>query len=139
MNDKRRTKTFPPYKRLRIVSEFAEHRKTAQEIAEKYMISRRTLFNWRDEFNNDYAALIGFYKFIVEDLCANGHRKAAEYLRDNAVDILTDSTGSKPPKLFDLSFGEIFDINSDKEGGEYISAQLEAFEALKILTGSNIT
>lgn len=124
-------KRYPPYKRLKIVNEFMRGSGTAQEIADKYGISRRTLFNWCRDFYSDYAAFIEFYKFIMGDLSANGHRRAAEYLRDNAIDILSDVAGSPPPSeelFFDDVVPTIADISDI--GNDSISAQLDVYRIL---------
>ncbi len=124
-------KRYPPYKRLKIVNEFMRGSGTAQETADKYNISRRTLFNWCQEFYKDYASFIGFYKFIMGDLSANGHKKAAEYLRDNAIDILSDVAGSPPPNA-ELSFDDVIPKISDafSTGSDSISAQLDVYRIL---------
>ncbi|MCM1276699.1 MAG: hypothetical protein NC299_15290 [Lachnospiraceae bacterium] len=102
-------RSYSPTIRLKICNEYlsGEARRnglTQRALCKRYNIGVRTLQYWLDEYKNDYEALLDFYRFIMGDLAANGFRKAAEYLRDYAVDILTDASGVAPPQNLELDF-----------------------------------
>lgn len=95
---KKRAKRYDsPTMRLKICAEYLSGRDTAENVAKKYHIATSTLRTWLRRYKKDYASFLDFYRFIMGELAANGFRKAAEYLRDYAVEILTDEIGDKPP------------------------------------------
>lgn len=129
-------RAYSPTMRLKICNEYMSGKAKAKDVAEKYHISRRTLEYWLSEYKVDYEALIDFYRFIMGELAANGFVKAAEYLRDYAVDILTESEASggiKPPKCLNLNFDDILKTiaPAPPAGTDEVLAGLEIFNSLK--------
>lgn len=109
-------RSYSPIMRLKICYEFLSgeaKRKglTQKQLCKKYNIATRTLQNWLKEYKNDYEELLDFYRFIMGDLAANGFRKAAEYLRDYAVDIFTDLVGAEPPSGVEIDLSGVIADN----------------------------
>ena len=126
-------RSYSPTMRLKICNEYMSGKAKAKDVAEKYYISRRTLEYWLSEYKEDYEALIDFYRFIMGELAANGFVKAAEYLRDYAVDILTEndvSGGIKPPQSLNLNFDDILKSIAPNSETDEVLAGLEIFNRL---------
>lgn len=103
---------------------------TQKELCKRYNIGTRTLQYWLNEYKNDYEGLLDFYRFIMGDLAANGYRKAAEYLRDYAVDILTDAVGIKPPQSIKFNFDAILEMDPKTDGEDEIADGLNVIGML---------
>ena len=119
-------RSYSPTMRLKICNEFLSgeaKRKglTQKQLCESYNIGARTLQNWLNDYKNDYEELLDFYRFIMGDLAANGYRKAAEYLRDYAVDIFTDLIGVKPPSGVEINLTDVLPELPNIEGNDDIS------------------
>lgn len=116
---------YSPTMRIRICYEYLSGQMKAQDVADKYRISKRTLEYWLNDYKNDYEGIIDFYKFIMGDLAANGFRRAAEYMRDYAVEILTDMLGAKPPQSIKIDFDDVLRDDVPTGSGDDISDSLE--------------
>lgn len=117
--------------RLKICSEYLTGGSTAKKLAAKYHISRRTIQYWLDDYKSDYAGCLDVYQFIMGELAANGFRKAAEYLRDYAVDILTDFSGMKPPANLEVNFDDVLADLPETSSGDDIGDDLAVFDRFR--------
>lgn len=123
-------RSYSPIMRLKICHEFlsGEARQkglTQKQLCKRYNIGARTLQNWLKEYKSDYEELLDFYRFIMGDLAANGFRKAAEYLRDYAVDIFTDLVGDKPPSSVEIDLSGVLTDIPFPEGTDEITDGLD--------------
>ena len=128
-------RSYSPTMRLKICNEFLSgeaKRKglTQKQLCQSYNIGARTLQNWLRDYKNDYEELLDFYRFIMGDLAANGYRKAAEYLRDYAVDIFTDLVGVKPPLGVEVDLNDVLPELPEMESGDDIGDGLDVFSRL---------
>lgn len=116
--------------RLKICSEYLTGGSSAKALAEKYHISRRTLQLWLDDYKSDYVGCLDLYSYIMGELAANGFTKAAEYLRDYVVDILTDFSGNKPPSSVEINLDDVLQTESASSSDE-IADDIEVFTRLR--------
>ena len=131
MSGKReRKRPYSRTMRLKICAEYLTGRAKGKDIAAKYGITPRTLQYWLDDYKVDYAGCLDLYKFIMGELAANGFTKAAEYLRDYVVDILTDFSGNEPPSSLELNFDDVLQIERTSSGDE-IADDVEVFTRLR--------
>lgn len=132
-NSKReRKRAYSRTMRLKICSEYLTGGSSAKVLAEKYHISRRTLQLWLDDYKSDYVGCLDLYSFIMGELAANGFTKAAEYLRDYVVDILTDFSGNKPPSSVEINLDDVLsDIPTSPSSGDEIADDIEVFTRLR--------
>lgn len=129
-------RAYSPMMRLKICTEYVTgeaKRKglTQAQLAKQYHISRRTLQYWLDDYKNDYEGFIDFYRFVMGELAANGFRKAAEYLRDYAIEIMTDMVGTKPPQSIEINFDDVFANLPDASSGDSIADDLAVFNRFR--------
>ncbi len=119
-------KKYSAYDRVRICGCVSQRKGPLTDIMKEFDICQKTLYNYRKELGGSYAEMIDFYKFIMLELASRGYNSAAYYLRDNAKDILSGSTGIDPPKELDISFPEL-DEMKEEENNDAIGQQLDAF------------
>lgn len=130
------TRAYSPLMRLKICTEFITgeaKRKgmTQKDLCKKYNIGTRTLQYWLNDYKNDYEEFLDFYRFIMGDLAANGYRKAAEFLRDYAVDIFTDIIGTKPPASVKINFDDVLADLPETSSGDDIGDDLAVFDRFR--------
>lgn len=129
-------RSYSPTMRLKICNEFLSgeaKRKglTQKQLCKSYNIGARTLQNWLNDYKNDYEELLDFYRFIMGDLAANGYRKAAEYLRDYAVDIFTDLVGVKPPSGVKIDLSGVLPETAIQESEDDIASDIVVFDKIR--------
>lgn len=135
-NKRRYKRCFSPTMRLKICSEYlsGECKKkgiSQKKLAQKYNISLRTLQYWLDDYYADLVGCIDIYKYIMGILAAGGYRKAAEYLRDNAIEIMTNFTGNDLPEDVDISFDGVLGDVSEDTSNDDIADDIAMFDRFR--------